>query len=232
MSMREKLLERAKKAGADLVGIAPVERLAGAPEGHKPTDLMPEARSVIVLASRMPREVITNKSRLTFYTKAMATKVELLDQMAYEVASFLEDNGAKALPVPADDPYTSWDAENRYGAGEISHKHAAVAAGLGVLGKNTLLATPEYGNRVALVSVLTDMSMEADDILSQELCISSCRRCVEACPAGAITADGRVIQKLCRERCGTTLPRGFGAYACWECRRVCPHGGGGDCERE
>ncbi len=227
MTMRERLIERARRAGAVLVGIAPAERLAGAPEGHRPIDLMPDAQSVIVLASRMPKDVIANTSRLTFYTKAMATKAELLDQMAYEVAAFLEDNGAKALPIPADDPYTEWDAEDRYGAGELSHKHAAVAAGLGTLGKNTLLVTPEYGNRVALVSILTDMSLEADDILNRELCISSCRKCVEACPAGAITGEGRVIQKLCRERCGTTLPRGFGAYSCWECRRVCPHGGGG-----
>lgn len=178
----------------------------------------------------MPEEVIANTARLTFYTRAMAAKVEFLDQLAYKMASFLEDNGAKALPVPADDPYTFWDAENRYGAGEISHKHAAAAAGLGVIGKNTLLVTPKFGNRVALVSILTDMNLEADDILQEELCLPSCRRCVEACPAGAITDDGRVIQKLCRDRCGTVLPRGFEAYACWECRRVCPQRGGGGSE--
>lgn len=231
MNIKERMIEVARQAGADLVGITPVERLAGAPAGHKPTDLMPDARSVIVLASRMPREVIANTSRLTFYTKAMAAKAELLDQIAYKVAAFLEEQGAKVLPVPADDPYTDWNAEERHGAGEVSHKHAAVTAGMGTLGKNTLLVTPEFGNRVALVSILTDLSLEPDEPLTHELCISSCSRCIEACPAGAITPEGRVIQKLCREHCGTTLPRGFGAYSCWECRRVCPHGGGGDYEQ-
>lgn len=43
LDIAKKLLE----CGADLVGLAPVERFKDAPEGHKPTDFLPETKSVI-----------------------------------------------------------------------------------------------------------------------------------------------------------------------------------------
>lgn len=225
-SLKEELVRVAKDSSVDLVGIAPVERLAGAPAEHRPTDFLPTTRSVVAMAVHVPQEVVSNKARLTFYTLVKATTIALLDRAAYRVACFLEDRGGRALPIPADDPYTSWDTEARHGMGELSHKHVAVAAGLGILGKNTLLVTPKYGNRVHLVSVITDLDIEPDPLCTAALCGPQCRRCLDACPAGAILADGRVVQKLCRERCGTALPRGFEVYSCWECRRVCPQGGG------
>lgn len=227
MIIKEELVKVARQQGVDLVGVAPVARLAGAPAGHRPTDLMPTARSVIVMAKRLLREALTNQSRLTFYLPQIERSFQVLDRAALEVALFLEDQGGRALPVPADSPYTEWDAERMHGAGELSHKHAAVAAGLGIMGKNTLLVTPQYGNRVHLVSVITDLAIEPDPLCEKQLCLEGCRRCIEACPAKAIQEDGTVSQKRCREIIGKTLDRGFFVYACRECRRVCPHGGGG-----
>jgi epoxyqueuosine reductase QueG len=108
--------------------------------------------------------------------------------------------------------------------GDLSHKHAARAAGLGVLGKNSLLITPQYGNRVHLVSVITDLDLEPDPLVEEELCPPNCRLCLDACPAGALKGDRVVVQKLCREIIGKTLPKGYWVYHCWECRRSCPAG--------
>ncbi|WP_088186575.1 hypothetical protein [Desulfosporosinus sp. FKA] len=61
-----------------------------------------------------------------------------LDYIASDVAVFVEKVGGKAIPIPADGPYNYWDEENHRGMGDLSHKHAAQAAGLGILGKNSV----------------------------------------------------------------------------------------------
>lgn len=105
---------------------------------------------------------------------------------------------------------------------DLSHRHAAVLAGLGSLGKNTLLLTPEFGNRLNLTSVLTNLSLVDNPPFKRDLCIPNCDRCLKSCPADAIRGDGTVIQKKCRKLHSITTPRGFKVFASWECRKVCP----------
>lgn len=214
----------ARTMGIDLVGICPTSRLDNAPTGHHPTDIMPDARSVIVLAKRAPKAPTLYKNR-TSYTTMREVCFRSLDEKAYLISLFIEKTeGAMALAVPADDPYFDWNEAEQRGTGDLSHKHAAEAAGLGRIGKNSLLITPEFGNLVYLTSILTNLEIEADPIISEELCIPGCRKCLDACPANALPGDGTVIQSLCRERCITNLPKGHEVDNCWECRRVCPVG--------
>jgi epoxyqueuosine reductase QueG len=223
-SLKQDIKDKAQELGADLVGIASVDRFAKAPDGFKPIDLMPDAQSVVVLAKSVPKEIIKNSQSLSSYVNAFETTTRLLDQIALDLAIYLEKQGGRALPVPADSPYAYWDPDTLHGMGDLSHRHAGVAAGLGTLGKNTLLLTPEFGNRVLLVSIITDIQLEADPLSSKAMCLPKCRLCIEACPVGAL--DGtRVIQSLCRPKSLIKLPRGFDAYGCWECRRVCPVNG-------
>ncbi|KKM12753.1 hypothetical protein SY88_02520 [Clostridiales bacterium PH28_bin88] len=209
-------------AGADLVGVAPVDRLSEAPPGARPEDSLKGARTVVSLAVRIP-DGLVGETRGTNYLHGMVVSFSRLDVIAQRLAVFIEENGFRAVPVPADTPYDYWEAENMYGRGNLSHKHAAQAAGLGVLGKNTLLITPRYGNRVSLVSVITDADLEPDPLVSQELCPSSCKACLRACPVGAIGPEGDVSQHLCRSTF-KSHPRGWKYYDCWECRKVCPAG--------
>ena len=60
--------------------------------------------------------------------------------MALDLANFLEDRGYVSLPIPANQYY---NIEN--GMGEISHRHVAMAAGIGRLGRGGFLVTPHYG---------------------------------------------------------------------------------------
>lgn len=221
---RSQLKSYAIKMGADLVGIASTSQFAEAPKGHSPADLMPNARSVIVLAQRLPRGAF-NTHLLTALTLVHQDAMKRLDHIAYKVACFLEDQGGEAIPIPADAPYTDWDESNLHGMGELSHRHAAVAAGLGRLGKNSLLITPEYGNRVNLVSIVTDLEIEPDPPVTSNLCPQGCRLCIDSCPAGALPGDHTVVQKLCRPILNTKLPRGFTVLGCRACRQICPAGG-------
>ena len=58
MLKADSIIGFAREAGADLVGIAPVERFAGAPKGHKPEDLLPGARSVVAMAKRIHLSIV------------------------------------------------------------------------------------------------------------------------------------------------------------------------------
>ncbi len=213
--------EAARSFGANLVGVTSAERLAGAPPKHRPTDILPTARSVVVCAKPLPFGSIVHATP-TGYHNTMTELNARLDQIAYDLAVWLEARGALAVPVPADRPYWDYDPETQRGRGDISHKHAAVAAGLGWLGKNTLLITPEFGNRVQLVSVITDAELEPDEPLPGDPCPVNCTLCMDACPGHAIVAPGVVNQAACRAHMYLRLPRGYTVESCRACRSVCP----------
>jgi epoxyqueuosine reductase len=70
---------------------------------------------------------------------------------------------------------------------EIQLKPAAMLAGLGFIGHNTLLITPEYGPRVRWIALLVDTELDPDEPFERDLCAEQplCRNkelCVKACP--------------------------------------------------
>ncbi|UCH98261.1 MAG: epoxyqueuosine reductase [Candidatus Aminicenantes bacterium] len=217
------LKQFALEKGAELVGVAPVERFRSAPVGHHPGDILPRAKVVIVCAQCIP--ISTLEGPATAYHRAMEIIHAQLDQLACKIALFLEKAGGRAIPVPSDEPYRYWEAERSYGRGDLSHKHAAQAAGLGKIGKNSLLITPQLGSRVHLVSVVTDIDLAPDPpdpIPDWNPCPESCTICYQVCPVGAIGERQMVDQELCRKAAMEQLPRGMIIESCGACRRACP----------
>jgi epoxyqueuosine reductase QueG len=106
------------------------------------------------------------------------------------------------------------------GRGLLSMKHTAVAAGLGVIGKSSLLLNKRYGNMLEIGSVLTDLDMPSDPV-AENICMVKCRKCIDHCPTGAI-ANSVVNQKLCRNHTYGKTKRGFDTTDCNTCRTVCP----------
>ena len=155
-------------------------------------------------------------------------KRQLLDRVALEVARFCASKGFRALPIPA-----SLTVDEERQLGHISHKAVAVLAGLGWMGKSTLVITPDRGPRVRFATVLTDAPLPAGEPM--ECQCGPCRACVEACPVGAIRdvrfrlRPARREDALDVQACLSFLekfagdPR-IGELICGICVKACPYG--------
>jgi len=204
-SLSQEIRDVAMAAGADMVGFAPVERFATGPQETHPNYYMPRARSVVVVGIGFPQSV--GEVWGSFAEEGCVPGPYMwfgfaylnweLSRVALRVAKVLEASGYRSLPVPPAHTlvqyryYERFDGWGRY-LGDFSHKHAAVAAGLGSFGWSNLLLTPAYGARQRLVSVITEASLEVSELMSSEqLCRPElCEyACVETCPIGALSKD-------------------------------------------
>jgi len=211
------------KCGVDLCGIAPVERFREAPEGFRPTDIYPLAKAVLVIAKRVPQAALLSGSPVPYKFTSDVVLDEVF-RITCNLSLRLQDLGVAAVPIPSE-PYEYWDVEKKEGRGILSLKHAAHLAGLGVLGKNTLLTNNKLGNRITLGALLLNVSLKGDPIATYSICKEDCNACITSCPVKAL--DGKsVVQKLCREKSQLTTPKGYSLYVCNTCRTVCPSGEG------
>jgi len=222
--LTKRLKELAREKGADLVGIAPLERFATAPADQHPTRYLPEANSVISMAIRVNRAglktILSGTSIYSYCVFGFKAINERLNHLAYQVARFVEDEGFEAYPVPANAPRNP-----RTLKAEISHRHVAVAAGLGEMGWGLNFLTPQYGAWQKLISIFTSAPLEPDRPFQGSLC-DRCLKCVKICPVGAIsdkeadgfTLDGRSYQHAlharwkCRWGCGGLTAQGTFAF--------------------
>jgi epoxyqueuosine reductase len=185
--------EKALSLGAHLVGIAPMERMENAPPDLHPRRLLPETKSLISMAFRINRGVqqlhLRGVSPMPFSRFAGLEPKVRLDEMALDLANFLEDLDYVSLPIPANQ-YFYQDK----GVGEISHRHVAMAAGLGRLGRGGFLVTPQYGGAVQLITILTTAPLLPDPMLEEDPCEGCPQPCVSICPVQALRKDrDRVI---------------------------------------
>ncbi len=177
----------------DLVGIADAGALILASPPRPATDLMPTARSVIVMAVAHSLGAVYAPD-IRMWTRNKMQTSRLLDQAAEKVGRLLEREGFLTLPVSADkpveihklDPETGKKLPHTRTVGHISLKHAAVSAGMGQLGRSNLLLTPEFGPHQRLGGIVTEAPLEADPFREWDLCTPGCSRCEDACPVKAL----------------------------------------------
>jgi epoxyqueuosine reductase len=191
----DKIIEKAKEFGACLAGIASVEALKNSPShyiygkldeykgvGTKETDTIkprevtwPEkAKAAIIIAVEHPEE----KPELDWWKdgyRGGTVGNEILMSISDKLSAWLEETqGIKTNKLPYYIEY-----------GGIFLKDAAVMAGLGCIGKNNLLVTPEFGPRVRMRAMLTHEILpgtEPTDFDPCEECHMPCRR---VCPQEA-----------------------------------------------
>lgn len=116
--------------------------------------------------------------------------------------------------------------------GEFPHKTAATRAGIGWIGRHCQLITRPFGSWVRLATVFTDMPLPCGPALERSFC-GQCRRCIEACPAKALTGNAW-HPGLAREAmldvqaCDQWKKQHYFQYHkghnCGICSAVCPYG--------
>lgn len=200
-----KVREASLGNGAHLVGFAPIERFEGAPRGHHPKDFMRDCKTVIVIASRIldrglnhpsvmpegsefiPDEHLRDLMQYYFWEiESHGPTSDMLNDIALRMAMLLQDEGYGSLYFRSsnDDSYGQRFLKGRIreNTAMFSHRHAAVRAGLGEFGLNNIVVTPEYGQRVRFVSVITTAEIEPTPIVEQKVCRGlSCGLCLRPC---------------------------------------------------
>ena len=127
-----------------------------APEGFRPTDLLPSFKTVIVFAKVIPRFVFEVDSKVKSFHGHQF--VNHLDNIAFKLSDMLCSTGSQSTPVPTFFPVRIHDGKLR---GFLSLKHVAAAAGMGSLGMNTLLISERFGNTLGLFAVLSKPAASA-----------------------------------------------------------------------
>jgi epoxyqueuosine reductase QueG len=143
-------------------------------------------RSIVVVARRLLRgaaRIGRPDSRAAHYSAEIG--ISELEQQALEICLWLEDHGHPSIVLPA--TVSRSQQEDMASNGPLDIVKAAVEAGLGTLGLNGMLLTPEFGPRVTLGGVLTYAELEPDPRRLEALCRGeSCGRCLSVCPGQAV----------------------------------------------
>jgi epoxyqueuosine reductase QueG len=178
---------RAKALGADLVGIASADTLNAFPPDPRwpqtPERISPYCRSVIVVANRIPVGAFRCKSNVPVQYLDMLV-LRKMDRLAYRLAEELERDGHPTFVTAAQE--TEWTLK-RASYGRLSTRHLGVEAGLGTLGLEVNILSPEFGPRLYLTGILTELELAPDARITEQVCIGeSCSRCLHSCPVDAV----------------------------------------------
>jgi len=201
--------------GADLCGISSIDRFNGAPSGYHPLDILPTCQSVIVFAIRFVSGTLACKSAVP-YTVVRNILSDKMNKMAVQFCIDMEKMGILAVPTSAIGD--EWDENTGRWRSIVSAKHAAEAAGLGTIGRHSLLITPEFGSMVWLNVILTELKLEPDE--RKERICTNCNLCVQICPVNALEHDC-MDQSACWDYAFGEVNKDW-RISCHKCRDICP----------
>jgi len=219
--LTSKIERYALDQGIDVFGIASAEPFIRKGEVIDPKELLADARSIVVtgffmkeddLILPVPPDRPTGRFSSAYNVRAFSA------MEAYyfnTLRRFLEERGFKAV------------LNNKY---RIPDKLAAIRAGLGRYGKNSVVLTEKFGSCVMFVTVVTDAPLELDALPMEGDTCGRCDLCLRSCPTNAFPAPYKINRGLCITSWlwGKFIPAALREkqenrlFGCGECVRVCP----------
>ena len=208
--MKNKIVELAKKNGADIVRFASADRF----EKDNPIfKIMPNTKTVIGIAFRILRGIYRGIEEGSTYYQYTTMGVENMEETIMPMAQLkvcmeLEEEGYTAIPqrrhqqIMSEKDSTNPEVDynmvyrGKHQETQIDFLDTAVKCGLGERGFHNALLTSEFGPMVRYCFVLTDAEIAEDEPETFNLC-DKCGKCKSACPGNAIDDEGNVDPWQC-----------------------------------
>lgn len=252
-TLKEQVIEASKTIGIDKIGFtsaAPFDYLEASlkeqkANGHStgfehkvleerlyPDLIFDQPKSIIAIALAYPTKIINKTARTGAKRGSFARASWGIDY--HDILRDKMDQLISAIETLADSD-TEITFKPMVDTGELSDVAVAQRAGLGFIGLNGLLITPEFGSYVYLGEIITNIPFEPDTPMANQC--GSCTRCIDYCPPQALMGDGRLNAKRCLSYQTQTkgfMPEEFRPkirsviYGCDICQQVCPFNKGKD----
>jgi epoxyqueuosine reductase len=176
--LADEIKDYALTSGAELVGIISPKSIDAFPgywigwqiqeSSKKTNDYMEDPKSIIVLGYHAFDDIY--EAMLAYNGEIQYPLYDRMRLHTRRVMRQLESRGYNCVIYPY----------------QLSQKRMGQLAGLGSMGKNSLIINPEYGPWIRFQSILTDAPLKPDEEYTKDLC-GECTRCIDACPTGALT---------------------------------------------
>jgi len=207
----------ARKEGASLFGVAETAAVKDRFHALSPKALRGLEKAVAVafhLSDRVLEDVVAGPTKLYFFHYQRVNM--LLDELGLKISNFIQSQGWEALPIPASQ-LVDWEKQFAH----VSHKHVAMQAGIGWIGRNNLLITPQFGARVRLITVLTNMPLKADP--PTPFGCGDCYACLASCPSQSIKGKPEDFDHIgCYHQIKTLVKAaGISQNICGLCVKAC-----------
>ena len=206
IELTKEIKEKGIEFGAAKVGIGEADRCDKTPFFFtSPYTILKDAKSIISICVNYPDGIldISTDDPFVFLSTFASFRMRLQEKLrdiTSRLTELIDEKGYKAVPI---DPVIPID-ERRWSACLISHRYAGMMSGLGDMGMNNALLTPEFGPRIELATIFANVPLKTDSLFAGSIyegVCKECKKCADICPTQGIDAFKKPPYNIDLNRC-------------------------------
>jgi epoxyqueuosine reductase QueG len=208
--LTEGVIDYCEKVGVDVVGFANPELYNRFQEQNRPQTFLKDVKTVIIIGFHLYDLMLDAWNYYRDQKRSYQFADSIVENFGNRVKRFLTKKGYESIVIS-------------YAPG-LFLKDSAALAGMGPIGKNNLLITPNFGSQVRLRAIVTTAPLVCGEpILESDYC-KDCDRCIKACPANAFI-DEKYTKKICDDwaRANWEVLSPHTVIWCNVCIEACPY---------